>query len=437
MFLFLTLLGVAILSYNRHFSLPEPLTALYDGDGLPQFSEAQALAYVKAMADDIGYRIVGTKSHVDSRDWLKLEVQRLIDELESDPLRREMYEVEVMNQVGAGSHRFDFMAKVVMKQYADIENVVVRISSRLNPTSKDNAILVNAHLDSTLPSPGAADDALGIAIELEALRILTSRTNVAPLENSVILLFNDAEESLQDASHLFTTQPHPWASTVRGVVNLEAAGNTGPAILFQATSSKMLEAYATVPHPFGTVLASDVFATGLILSDTDFRQFEEYGNLTGLDMAVVGNSYAYHTRLDSTDNIQAGVSQQFGENTIAILTYLTQQGMKLDNIYKAQDRVYFSVFQKYFVSYSKNAAVLVSRLLFSVVLGYIGYCSPAPSAFLRGLFLNIGSLIAGLIISNAVAIGLTLSGYQMRWFTSEFSCLMGTCHLLRSCADNH
>ncbi|CCG84536.1 protein of unknown function [Taphrina deformans PYCC 5710] len=420
---FATLVSIGLLSYKTHFNLPTALTDLHDAYNEPQFSEVQALKYVKTMADDIGYRIVGSKTHVESRDWLKSEIEVLRRELEADPVRNQMYEVEVLNQPGEGSHRFDFMNKVVMKQYSDIENVVVRISSRQNPRSKENSVLVNAHLDSTLPSPGAADDALGVAIELEALRILTSRTNVQPLENSVILLFNDAEESLQDASHLFTTQPHPWASTVRGIVNLEAAGNTGPAILFQATSSKMLEAYSTVPYPYGTVLASDVFATGLILSDTDFRQFEEYGNLTGLDMAVIGNSYAYHTRLDTSENIETGVAQQFGENTLAILTYLTKQGMSLEGIYKSQERVYFSMFQRYFVSYSKTSAVLAARFLFSVVLGYIGLCSPSPVAFAKGLIVNVMSLITGLVLSNLVAIALSLNGLQMRWFTAEFSCL--------------
>lgn len=33
-------------------------------------------------------------------------------------------------------------------------------------------------------------------------------------------------------------------------------------------------------------MGNDLFATGLLLSDTDFRQFVDYGNLTGLDMAV-------------------------------------------------------------------------------------------------------------------------------------------------------
>jgi hypothetical protein len=81
---------------------------------------------------------------------------------------------------------------------------------------------VNAHTDSTLPSPGAADDLagnlfhfnmltglisipfLGVAVMLEILRVMGMRNR--SLENSVVFLFNGGEESLQDASHLFSTQ---------------------------------------------------------------------------------------------------------------------------------------------------------------------------------------------------------------------------------------
>ena len=47
----------------------------------------------------------------------------------------------------------------------------------------------------------------------------------------------------------------------------------------------MIEAYSHVPYPFGTVVASDVFSSGIVLSDTDFRQFEGYLGVTGLDVS--------------------------------------------------------------------------------------------------------------------------------------------------------
>ena len=43
--------------------------------------------------------------------------------------------------------------------------------------------------------PGAADDAIGVGIMLEILRIKIARKGV--FENAVIFLFNDAEECFQ------------------------------------------------------------------------------------------------------------------------------------------------------------------------------------------------------------------------------------------------
>lgn len=98
------------------------------------------------------------------------------------------------------------------------------------------------------------------------------------------LVFNNAEESLQDGSHLYSTQ-HPTAHTVRAAINLEgsfflsfpvplsltlaptAAGTTGRDMLFQATSEQMLEAYSHVPRPFGSVVANEVFSSGVIMSE--------------------------------------------------------------------------------------------------------------------------------------------------------------------------
>ena len=58
---------------------------------------------------------------------------------------------------------------------------------------------------------GAADDGAGVAIMLEALRIMSQTPDII-LNNAIVFLFNGAEESLQDASHLFITQ-HPWRHT--------------------------------------------------------------------------------------------------------------------------------------------------------------------------------------------------------------------------------
>lgn len=59
-------------------------------------------------------------------------------------------------------------------------------------------------------------------------------------------MWNGGEETLQDGSHLYSTQ-HESANTVKAVINLEAAGTTGGALLFQATSREMIEAFWHAP----------------------------------------------------------------------------------------------------------------------------------------------------------------------------------------------
>lgn len=66
------------------------------------------------------------------------------------------------------------------------------------------------------------------------------------------------EESLQDASHLFSTQFDPTiVKSLRSVINLEACGNAGTEIVFQATSAEMIKALSRTPRPYASTVASE------------------------------------------------------------------------------------------------------------------------------------------------------------------------------------
>lgn len=72
-------------------------------------------------------------------------------------------------------------------------------------------------------------------------------------------------------------------------MGLVAAGVSGPELLFQATSEEMIEAYSHVPwyvpnylmwiapteyvvvRPYGTVLANDIFTSGIVLSEYVYK----------------------------------------------------------------------------------------------------------------------------------------------------------------------
>ena len=45
----------------------------------------------------------------------------------------------------------------------------------------------------------------------------------------------------------------------------------------------MVDAYADgAPYPFASIVGQEIFETGFIPSDTDYRIFRDYGNLPGM-----------------------------------------------------------------------------------------------------------------------------------------------------------
>lgn len=77
------------------------------------------------------------------------------------------------------------MGKRLYKTYVNLTNIVIRISDG-TPAGKEHAILVNSHLDSTLPSPGAADDGLAVGVMLDCMRVLINTPNWSP-KHSIVL----------------------------------------------------------------------------------------------------------------------------------------------------------------------------------------------------------------------------------------------------------
>ncbi len=204
-------------------------------------------------------------------------------------------DVEISVQAVSGNFYVDFLGGVT-HIYQNISNIAVRLSRKSPPSSK-HAFLINAHYDSALGSVGASDDAISCGTMLEAIRCLSTEPNPLLGNHSLIFLFNGAEETILQASHGFITQ-HPWAKQVRAFLNLEAAGAGGREIVFQTGPDNpwLARLYAkVVPHPHASVVAQEVFQSGIIPSDTDFRIFRDHGHVPGIDTAYFVNGYIYHT----------------------------------------------------------------------------------------------------------------------------------------------
>ncbi|KAG0258375.1 hypothetical protein BGZ95_004990 [Linnemannia exigua] len=425
------LVSLLALAFQLHYALPAPVSSA-DGalvidpsTGQRQFSEENVRTIVRHLSEDIGYRIVGTEQDQETQLYLLNEIHALKVQAESESARRsrtvipeghkELYgafpKFEVWVQKDDGAHQFDFMSKVVMKTYANMTNIIVRLSC--GSRCDENAILLNAHYDTTLGSPGAVDDALPIGVMVELIRILSQRT--ALKRNSLIFLFNGGEESLQDASHSFINN-HPLRQNVKAVINLEGCGTTGPEILFQANSLPMIKAYSQVPYPHATVLANDLFATGVLLSDTDYRIFVQE-NLTGLDLAVYKNSYLYHTHLDLERNMEQGLPQHLGENTLALAIH-AGDNVDISQLEPTSSVVFFDILGQFFVFYSLDTAVQ-SHIAIGALVAFtiaVGACRPT---FRSAASVSL-SLVAALLTPNFTAFFLQSVGRPMLWFSHEW-----------------
>lgn len=412
-----------------------PNAPAVDGPLYEYFSEGNAMLTIQHLAEDIGYRVVGTQQHIDAEKWVQSILERYVGEHDTGDGAYST-KVELFTQFGDGAHRFDILGHPVWKQYYSMSNLIVRISDG-SPESLENTLLLNAHIDSTLPSPGGADDGAGVAIMMELLRVLTLR-GAPQVKHGIILLFNNGEESLQDASHMYMTQHNETNQNIRAVVNMEACGVSGPTLLFQATDKALIHAYGKVPHPFGTVLASDVFSSGLIMSDTDFRQFVEYGNgLPGLDMAIVGSSYLYHTRRDIPSHIQRGVLQHFGENVFSLVDSLALEDTSpLPGVrpwpFKAKQimPIYFSFLGQTFVEVQPKTfkgIVIGTAVLANFFLSTLNTSEVRVNAISYALMCSlavVGNLVAALLGANLVAALMRLLEVPMSWYAHEFYAML-------------
>lgn len=360
---------------------PDPEVPLNDRKGMAQFSETIARGHIKHLSETIGFRQVGTKAHVEAVDLIRSELERIADDAKTIAAARgyEAPEMEVEVLYGTGSHRFDIAGKVVHKLYQKIPSVVARISCGPACDGPDRsqrwsrpAVLLNSHLDTNYGSQGAADAASGIAIMLEVARIMMHSPLKREMKNPVVLLFNGAEESLQDASHAFLfTAPHN--KSARALINMEACGQGGREALFQVNSFGMAEAYkkgAKFYH--GSSLANDVFGTGLVLSDTDYRQFIQYSDsVVGVDLAYYTNSYVYHTTKDIEGTMSTGSVRHFGDNVAGMTVYLaTKANLDDPKFSRGTDFLHFD-FLGNFILYTWSTAYPLYLLLIAASFGLV------------------------------------------------------------------
>ncbi|KAL1279125.1 hypothetical protein QQF64_025798 [Cirrhinus molitorella] len=254
--------------------------------------------------------------------------------------------------------------------YDRVTNIAVKFEPQ---TSAQHFMLANCHFDSVPNSPGASDDAVSCSVMLEVLHSLVNLSS--PLKHGIIFLFNGAEETFLQGSHGFITQ-HPWAQQVRAFVNLEASGVGGKELVFQTGPNNpwLIQAYVQAAvHPFATVVGQEIFQSGLIPSDTDFRIFRDYGNIPGIDLAFIDNGYLYHTKYDTPDRIHNDSILRAGDNILSVLKHLAMSEELADSSkYRNGNMVFFDILGLTMVAYSAHAGTIINYTVAIAALIYLG-----------------------------------------------------------------
>jgi len=252
----------------------------------PRFSVDNARAHVQMLAGTIGSRAVGTPENARARAYV------------IDQLRLYGYDVRVQETDAR---------RAPVGHTAHVSNIVA-----VKAGAERNAIALLSHYDSSPHAPGAADDGLGVAVSLEAARVLAARTD---RRHTLMILVTDGEEAgLMGAAGLTTDRD--VMDRLQAYINVEATGNAGTAMLFETgpANSWIVKPWARrAPHPRGASYAIEIYRR--LPNDTDFSIFKRY-DVPGLNFAAVDDSYAYHTARDTPDRVPDRGLMATGENVV-------------------------------------------------------------------------------------------------------------------------
>ncbi|XP_067232920.1 endoplasmic reticulum metallopeptidase 1 [Chanodichthys erythropterus] len=393
-----------------------------------QFNSVRARKHLERITS-VGPRTVGSpENEITTVNYLLDQIEQIRTVTKTGP-----HSITVDVQRPTGSFSIDFLGGFT-SYYDRVTNIAVKLEPK---TSAQHFMLANCHFDSVANSPGASDDAVSCSVMLEVLHSLANLST--PLKHGVIFLFNGAEENILQASHGFITQ-HPWAQQVRAFVNLEAAGVGGKEVVFQTGPENpwLVQAYVRAAiHPFASVVGQEVFQSGVIPSDTDFRIYRDFGNIPGIDLAFIENGFIYHTKYDTPERIHTDSIQRAGDNILSLLKHLVMSDDLADSSqYRHGNMVFFDLLGVTVVAYPARVGTIINYMAAVATAIYLGkkcmLTSNVGGRYTRDLAcaacLVVLSWFVTLLTVLIVALLVTLTGRSMFWYSHFYAavCLYGS-----------
>ena len=178
------------------------------------------------------------------------------------------------------------------------------------------AVALMAHYDTVPGSPGAADDSTGVAAILEAVRAIRAR---GPADRTLVVLLTDGEELNLDGARAFWGG-HPLRDRIGAVINLEARGGGGRAMMFE-TGRGNAETIAMFARAGGRATGGvssnslAVFVYELMPNGSDFTIPRARG-VQGINLAFIGRPEQYHAASSTPEALDKGSVQHIGSQAL-------------------------------------------------------------------------------------------------------------------------
>lgn len=299
----------------------------------------------------------------------------------------------------------------------DAVNVLAEFAPQ---TEASSYLMFVAHYDSRYSQPmpkdtvwsyGAADDGYGVGVTLETLnQLLESRKD---WKQGVKVLFTDAEEVGMMGMSAMWERNREVFDDVGLVLNIEARGPWGPALMFEACpgNEKVLDLYSdAASYPYTYSLTTVVYR--FMPNFTDFTIVKD--SVPGLNFSTIADVNHYHTDLDNFDNISEKSIQHYGEQILPVaMKYLTDEAYSDKDALRAEeDKTNFSIPLLGLLSFSKTG-----YLIFNLVICFIFILLFALEGF-RGRLVAVRVLKTSAIVFGC-ALGVLVLGELYAYLCSE------------------
>ena len=401
----------AFLAYGL-WTMPKPQPADYEG-----FSSARVVEDIKVISQKHH-----SVAHSQERDEVRNYLVERLQGLGADTVMLMRYDSLKGPQNKHVEYTFD--ATNIVAEFAPVA-AALGSASVADPTW----LMLVAHYDSRYSQPmprdtvwsyGAADDGYGLGVILESVSLALK--NRQDWKQGVKVLFTDAEEVGMMGMNAAWENDRALFDNVGLVLNVEARGPKGPALLFEACpgNDKVQDLYASVArYPYTYSLTTVVY--GIMPTFTDFSIIKD--SVPGLNFSTIADINHYHTDKDNFSNINEKSIQHYGAQIQPIvMEYLTgEQYADKDYFRSDKDKVNFTIPVLGLFSFSKVGYKIVNVVvfvLFLLLFGLEAVRGRVKTAKVAGTSLKVlGAALFALVAGEAFAYGCAAAvGAKFKFF---------------------